>query len=116
MPKPKVKDRSTIINDHQYEALRHEGMSKQKAARIEVAICGLAENPPTGAGEPGIVPIAPANANALRSYGLNDRSCLEIGCGAGRLTRQLSGAFREILAIDVSSDMMPTRERIQVVT
>ncbi len=34
MPKPKVKDRPTIINDHQYEALRHEGMSKEKAARI----------------------------------------------------------------------------------
>ncbi|MEP7215724.1 MAG: molybdopterin cofactor-binding domain-containing protein [Anaerolineaceae bacterium] len=32
---------------------------------IEVAICGAAENPSTGAGEPGIVPIAPAIANAL---------------------------------------------------
>lgn len=30
----KVKDRPTIINDHQYEALREDGMSKQKAARI----------------------------------------------------------------------------------
>ena len=28
------KDRPTIINDHQYEALRKDGMSKQKAARI----------------------------------------------------------------------------------
>jgi len=34
MPKRKVEDRPTIINDHQYEALREQGMSKQKAARI----------------------------------------------------------------------------------
>lgn len=34
MPKRAVKDRPTIINDHQYEALRHQGMSKEKAARI----------------------------------------------------------------------------------
>ncbi len=33
--------------------------------RIEVAICGATENPSTGAGEPGIVPIAPAIANAV---------------------------------------------------
>ncbi len=33
--------------------------------RIQVAICGAAENPSTGAGEPGIVPIAPAIGNAL---------------------------------------------------
>ena len=32
---------------------------------IEVAICGAAENDSTGAGEPGIVPIAPAISNAL---------------------------------------------------
>jgi isoquinoline 1-oxidoreductase len=32
---------------------------------IEVALVGTKENPPTGAGEPGIVPIAPAIANAL---------------------------------------------------
>ncbi|MGE5594531.1 MAG: molybdopterin cofactor-binding domain-containing protein, partial [Hyphomicrobiales bacterium] len=32
---------------------------------IEVALCGANENPSTGAGEPGIVPIAPAIANAL---------------------------------------------------
>ena len=30
----KIKDRPTIKNDHQYEALRHDGMSKEKAARI----------------------------------------------------------------------------------
>ena len=30
----KIKDRPTIKNDHQYEALRQDGMSKEKAARI----------------------------------------------------------------------------------
>lgn len=32
---------------------------------ISVSICGADENPSTGAGEPGIVPIAPAIANAV---------------------------------------------------
>ncbi|MEX0782233.1 MAG: Rho termination factor [Dehalococcoidia bacterium] len=31
---PKGRDRPTIINDRQYEALREQGMSKNKAARI----------------------------------------------------------------------------------
>lgn len=31
---PKGRDRPTIINDPQYEALREQGMSKNKAARI----------------------------------------------------------------------------------
>jgi hypothetical protein len=34
MPKEAKRDRPTIINDRQYEALRDQGMSKQKAARI----------------------------------------------------------------------------------
>ena len=33
--------------------------------RVEVALVGSDVNPSTGAGEPGIVPIAPAIANAL---------------------------------------------------
>jgi hypothetical protein len=31
---PRGQDRPTIINDRQYEALRDQGMSKEKAARI----------------------------------------------------------------------------------
>lgn len=31
---PTRRDRPTIINDRQYEALREDGMSKEKAARI----------------------------------------------------------------------------------
>lgn len=31
---PKRRDRPTVINDRQYEALRDKGMGKEKAARI----------------------------------------------------------------------------------
>jgi hypothetical protein len=34
MPKTAKRDRPTIENDRQYEALRDQGMSKEKAARI----------------------------------------------------------------------------------
>jgi isoquinoline 1-oxidoreductase len=34
---------------------------------IDVSLVGATENPPTGAGEPGIVPIAPAIANAVHN-------------------------------------------------
>ncbi|HEX6032009.1 MAG TPA: molybdopterin cofactor-binding domain-containing protein [Tepidiformaceae bacterium] len=44
--------------------------------RIDVSLCGVAENPSTGAGEPGIVPIAPAIANAL--YDLTGRRIREL--------------------------------------
>lgn len=37
----------------------------QNAPQIEVILVGDAETPSTGAGEPGIVPVAPAIANAL---------------------------------------------------
>jgi SAM-dependent methyltransferase len=33
-------------------------------------------------------------------------TCLEIGCGAGRLTRQLAGEFDKVISIDVSADMI----------
>jgi ubiquinone/menaquinone biosynthesis C-methylase UbiE len=39
-------------------------------------------------------------------YGVNLESCLEIGCGAGRLTRQLADAFHHVYAVDVSEDMI----------
>ncbi len=39
-------------------------------------------------------------------YGLNGESCLEVGCGAGRITRQLAGAFDHVYAVDVSEDMI----------
>ena len=39
-------------------------------------------------------------------YGLNSASCLEIGCGAGRLTKQLAATFQKVYAVDVSADMI----------
>ncbi len=50
---------------------------------ISVSICGAEENPSTGAGEPGIVPIAPAIANAV--FDLQSRRIRELP-----LQRQLS--------------------------
>jgi SAM-dependent methyltransferase len=39
-------------------------------------------------------------------YGLDGSSCLEIGCGAGRITRHLAGTFALVHALDVSPEMV----------
>ena len=39
-------------------------------------------------------------------YGVTHGSCVEIGCGAGRLTRPLGRVFHTVDAIDVSADMI----------
>jgi ubiquinone/menaquinone biosynthesis C-methylase UbiE len=39
-------------------------------------------------------------------YGLDTESCLEFGCGAGRVTKQLSSAFKRVYAVDVSEGMI----------
>jgi ubiquinone/menaquinone biosynthesis C-methylase UbiE len=39
-------------------------------------------------------------------YGVNRQSCVEIGCGAGRMTKQLADYFKKVHAIDVSRDMI----------
>lgn len=39
-------------------------------------------------------------------YGLNTESCLEIGCGAGRMTMQLASCFDRVHALDISDDMI----------
>jgi ubiquinone/menaquinone biosynthesis C-methylase UbiE len=39
-------------------------------------------------------------------YGVNRESCLEIGCGAGRMTMQLALYFKQVHAIDVSDKMI----------
>jgi len=47
-------------------------------------------------------------------YGLNRRCCLEIGCGAGRLTKQLATSFESVCAVDVSEDMIKyARQAVQ---
>ena len=39
-------------------------------------------------------------------YGVNRESCLEIGCGAGRITKALASYFKQVHAIDVSQNMI----------
>jgi ubiquinone/menaquinone biosynthesis C-methylase UbiE len=39
-------------------------------------------------------------------YGVNRESCLEIGCGAGRITMQLASYFNQVHATDVSEQMI----------
>lgn len=41
-----------------------------------------------------------------QQYGVNRSSCIEIGCGAGRITRQLAEWFERVYAVDVSEDMI----------
>src|SRR5262245_58251070 len=46
-------------------------------------------------------------------YGLATDSCLEIGCGAGRITKQLAASFQSVHAVDVSDAMVAlAREHI----
>lgn len=46
-------------------------------------------------------------------YGVDRESCLEIGCGAGRITMQLALFFNQVHAIDVSEQMIQyAKERI----
>jgi SAM-dependent methyltransferase len=45
------------------------------------------------------------------TYGVSRRSCVEIGCGAGRITKQLAGYFEEVHAVDVSRDMVEYARR-----
>jgi ubiquinone/menaquinone biosynthesis C-methylase UbiE len=39
-------------------------------------------------------------------YGVKKESCLEIGCGAGRITRSLATYFDRVFAVDVSPEMI----------
>jgi SAM-dependent methyltransferase len=49
-----------------------------------------------------------------RRYGLDGDSCLEIGCGAGRLTMHIAADFRKTHAVDVSPGMLDfAREHIK---
>jgi SAM-dependent methyltransferase len=41
-----------------------------------------------------------------QQYGVGRESCLEIGCGAGRVTRQLVQCFQSVYGVDVSSEMI----------
>lgn len=39
-------------------------------------------------------------------YGVRLGHCIEIGCGAGRITKQLCGAFQQVTAVDVSQHQL----------
>ena len=39
-------------------------------------------------------------------YGMGRRRCIEIGCGSGRMTKQLLASFASVLALDVSPDQI----------
>jgi ubiquinone/menaquinone biosynthesis C-methylase UbiE len=41
-----------------------------------------------------------------QQYGLKPAHCLEIGCGAGRITNQLAQHFRQVTALDVSQHQL----------
>ena len=48
-----------------------------------------------------------------QQYGVNKESCLEIGCGAGRITKPMVRSFDRIYAVDVSEDIINyARERV----
>lgn len=52
-------------------------------------------------------------ARHWQQYGVNRESCLEVGCGAGRITRQLALFFDRVYAVDVSEAMIAyARERV----
>ena len=44
-------------------------------------------------------------------YGVDDTSCLEIGCGAGRITMHLANYFRTTYALDISPEMIAYAQR-----
>jgi SAM-dependent methyltransferase len=45
------------------------------------------------------------------NYGVDTSSCLEIGSGAGRLTRHMATTFSHVHAVDVSVDMLDYAKR-----
>ncbi|MGA7645813.1 MAG: class I SAM-dependent methyltransferase [Terriglobales bacterium] len=46
-----------------------------------------------------------------RQYGVSTQNCLEIGCGAGRITKQLALSFDHVDAVDVSEDMIDRAQK-----
>lgn len=51
-----------------------------------------------------------------RSTGYRPGTLLEIGCGAGRITAELANEFEQVIATDVSADILDyARERIRAV-
>lgn len=47
-----------------------------------------------------------------QQYGSGSEHCVEIGCGAGRITRQLVAEFRRVTAVDVSRAQLDSARRL----
>lgn len=47
-----------------------------------------------------------------QQYGRGSEHCVEIGCGAGRITRQLASHFRRVTAVDVSPAQLESAGRL----
>ncbi len=47
-----------------------------------------------------------------RHFGLVPERCVEIGCGAGRITAQLASVFERVDAIDVSADQLRLAQQL----
>jgi ubiquinone/menaquinone biosynthesis C-methylase UbiE len=45
-------------------------------------------------------------------YGLRPARCVEIGCGSGRMTKQLAAAFQSVLALDVSEHQIARAQEL----
>ena len=54
----------------------------------------------------------PKVAAQWRQYGMGDRHVCEIGCGAGRITKQLASVFTRVTAVDVSPDQIALARRL----
>ena len=47
-----------------------------------------------------------------RQYGVGSEHCVEIGCGSGRITRQLCSHFRRVTGIDVSPEQLQVARQL----
>lgn len=47
-----------------------------------------------------------------RQYGVGSEHCVEIGCGSGRITRQLCSNFHRVSGIDVSPEQLQTARQL----
>jgi SAM-dependent methyltransferase len=47
-----------------------------------------------------------------RHFGIDSGTCVEIGCGAGRMTAQLTEVFEHVVALDVSEDQLKLARRL----
>jgi len=54
-----------------------------------------------------------ANVLSEREFSPTGKSMLELGCGAGRMTRSFASRFQSVLAFDISSEMLSRAKALQ---